>query len=75
MLTTINKINNFLTSKAMMVFDYLGAAGLLGYAYYKHTLGEDFTLWAVVGGISLVLAILRPAHRIQKKTNDKNKQK
>lgn len=75
MLTVINKVNNFVNSKAMVVFDVLGAVGVSGYAYYKYSIQEDYMFWAVVAGLSLTLAIVRPAKLLQKKALAKNNNK
>lgn len=69
MIHTINKLTNFVNSKAMVVIDFLGAFGVLGYAAYLYSNNEDYKLWAGIGLAALIMAILRPTKLITKKIN------
>lgn len=67
MIETINKLNAFLTSKTMMVFDYVGAFFIIGFALYKYFNQQDYIFWAIAGAVSLIFAIIRPAKLIQER--------
>lgn len=71
MLTTLNKINKLVNSKSLMILDYLGSFGLLGFAYYKYSIQESYLFWAIAGGVSLLFAILRPTRLLQAKDDKK----
>lgn len=68
MFGTLLKINDFLNSKTMRVFDFLGAIGILGYAGFLYTQEADnYIFWAIAGSLALFLAILRPTRFFSKK--------
>lgn len=69
MIHTINKLTNFVNSKAMVVIDFLGAFAVLGYAGYLYSNNQDYKLWAGVGIAALIMAIIRPTKMITKKIN------
>lgn len=72
MINTLNKINGFLTSKAMNLIDYIGAFLAILYTAYLFFSGQDYLIWAIASFIALVFAITKPAKYINEKYGNQN---
>lgn len=64
MLDRINKVNNFLSSKTMVILDYLGAFAILGWSGYEYYTGDSYEWILGFGVLALIFAIIKPAKYI-----------